>query len=78
MNEIVFLQSLDASALTWLKNEYSDICSAGDVIINAILDSLITGIMPRIDDKSIYFVEHIRASYALYSTGTGADPFWWC
>lgn len=60
----------------WMKIEFSDICSDGDVIINRILDRLKDGLDQEIDD--LEYIEYVYDAYnEKYLQGDRADPFRW-
>ena len=73
----------------WLKIQYMDVCSDGDIIINNILNQLnkymrkefsdntytITTI-DNVGDRVWYFVEHIYSSYNDYLDGNEPNPWW--
>jgi hypothetical protein len=66
---------------SWLKTQYIDICSDGDVIINSILNQLNKYMNKNITDIDItgkeYFIEHIYGSYInVYLKGMEPDPWW--
>lgn len=60
----------------WMKIEFSDICSDGDVIINRILDRLKDGLDQERDD--LEYIEYVYDAYnKKYLRGDRADPFRW-
>jgi hypothetical protein len=85
-----FLENLDLDALIWLKEEFSDISSDGDVINNEVLDMLIQYNEYKISynelkqymDRKIKYHYHIVAYlyYAFFDSfmeGKKPNPFWW-
>ena len=72
------INNLCMDELRWLKEEYSDMCSKGDVIINNILDLKIKGQhieFEYINANSIY-VQYIINSLQSYCNGNNPDPYW--
>lgn len=69
---------------SWLKTQYMDICSNGDVIINSILNQLNKYMNDPSSEKTDiditgkeYFIEHIYDSYVNeYLKGMEPDPWW--
>jgi len=61
----------------WLKYNYSNVCSNGDVIINNILDNIISGGNVLIEDQNMRFIDYIFESYLEYLDDYESDP-WHC
>jgi hypothetical protein len=83
---IKFLNDIDTKSYEWLKKEYSDVCSGGDVIINKLLDAtnknkltwndIINLSEGYSEDEKLYFIDHIFQSYKGYLEGREPDPWW--
>jgi hypothetical protein len=65
------LTQIDETGLIWLKQQYIDVCSDGDVIINTILDSLLAKTpIDRSIDNIEHFLNHIRDTWDTHTKPT--------
>ena len=72
-----------ANLYNWMKAEFSDVCSNGDVCINKLLDELnsIYNIKNKTDVscdmRQVCFINYIYDRYINnYLKGDAPDPFW--
>ena len=72
-----------AELYTWMKREFSDVCSHGDVTINKLLDKLYDVYVLKNKTKEeeeemeTTYVSHIYNTYiGSYLEGAEPDPFW--
>ena len=73
------LKKISTTELKWLKKEYSDVCSDGDIIINEILNDLLANTpIDKMNKKNyeVYYVNHILASHKQCLDGEDPDPYW--
>jgi hypothetical protein len=87
---VKFLNDVNSESYKWLKTEYSDVCSGGDVAINKILNTHIKINREIIwndvielfeqdeynEEKLLYFIDHIFQSYKGYLEGHEPNPWW--
>lgn len=61
----------------WMKIEFSDVCSNGDVCINKLLDDLNSMYSQKNEVETIEYISYIYDRYINnYLKGKNPDPFW--
>lgn len=72
-NEIKLVMTTDL--YNWLKTEFSDICSNGDIIINSNIDDMYNNISIPLTKLNLisYIYDRWKESYL---SGKAADPWW--
>jgi len=86
---IKFLNNIDNESYDWLKIQYRDVCSGGDVVINKLLDTFLTNNTKTLvwddilkllegytEDKLLYYIDHIFQFHKDYLEGKNPDPWW--
>ena len=64
---------------TWMKREFSDVCSHGDVAINKLLDKLyhVYVLKNKTEEMETKYISSIYNTYVgSYLEGAEPDPFW--
>ena len=79
MVDLTQLKNISKEDLEWLKVQYSDVCSGGDVRINQILNDLLAKTpIVEMNEKNYEkcFIDHILESHKDCLKGEDPDPFW--
>ena len=68
-----------AELYVWMKREFSDVCSHGDVAINKLLDKLydVYVLKNKTEEMETIYISSIYNTYiGSYLEGAEPDPFW--
>ena len=68
-----------AELYVWMKREFSDVCSHGDVAINKLLDKLydVYVLKNKTEEMETTYISSIYNTYiGSYLEGAEPDPFW--
>jgi len=60
----------------WMKINFSDVCSSGDVLINNLLDELYSNKEIQIKPEWLNYIEHVYDAYNNYLKDKAPNPFW--
>jgi hypothetical protein len=67
----------DLDLYDWMKRQFSDVCSSGDVVINELLDELKFNKEIQIKEEWMNYIIYVYNIYIEnYLNGEDPDPFW--